>query len=760
MLTQEMAAFTDKDLDVPLSRPTDADQIFRPPADQYRRIQAVRLVFPVEDDHFWEDVDQYEAALAFTIQELVEDAKIRSVETLIYSTAEHVEYVIHADPVTLDGRSVGQTTVQSFANAATKPTRDKVATTVLEKFPESIGVESGTLNLGPLGRSAVATCRLTARKGIYPSGLGRKGYFPLKQVLLALRDADEPFVFQAITGINKHRPQVTARLATFGPDHAFDGNQGLAKIAEEGHTFDLARFYGPYGLSSNYNLLRGLYWETHYRKRTDGHVEFDATISYAKANQYTTKLEIEHTAERLADLIVGDVEFNGLRNGNPSYELAYKECNQIGRVGVDPAQLLLFAQFVPLLYDRDPWRRIPGRNEPQFSTAEIHREVNPAVQGIGVGTDTAPGIDESRVANDGTASHQALLKSLLRWCEEGGDRVEECDQDTSSMSDGKLYTDDGRIASLDLDVGCEIAPMEAEYAGAKPGNLLTNAHRAMVADQTAIFAFLTKADAETALENLSYPISERIDDEVLLYTLTGELLCEDGSIPIAEKGLTSRWFLDAEDTLRLEMGDTERATGPAEDDVGTFEYDGLRYRVVDGDHVIEDADGEIQNRYPTKSRLTDKWTLARRPCVPGAHSYLDHAIVLYYESEIETFHRLRPTPDWDTPDAEGKRKRYKGAVETFIERYLVEIEEAELLKDEFRDCGLAWYRNHSTRKAPDETEFGIAMPNEIPEKGRDGNRTKLLRDRTWIYSPGLQSYHMPGGDGYDEEAEKSSTSVH
>lgn len=752
MSTDKISAFTNKEKSRPAARTEDPMEEFRPPQNEQQLVNAIRFICPSEGHHFWSDTEQHSSIIQKTITELQSNPAVRHVELLCYPNPPYLEYVINAEPARLDGRSVGQAAVSSFSKDATGPSKNTLLRGFPDTIPDSLGIEIGNLDLSPLGRTPVNTCRLTAQEGIYSGGVSRQGYLPMREMLKSLKKLKEPFIYQSIVGFDQGKPQVTARLATFGPGNNYRGDKGLARITEEGHPYDLARFYEPFGCSSNYQLLDGLIWDTKYDKHPSGREEWNATITYSQANQYTTKSEVEMTAQTLRDIVVGDTEFNYLRSGNPSYHPVYNQKGRPGRIGVTEAQLLLFTEFVPLRYENNLWEDIPGRGLPIFLTSKIVQEAPGGGQSLGARVaETSIETKTTRsVANEGVTDHIELLRAVIRWLKEGGDQAVEFSQDTTSMPDGAVDTTNGRIDTLDLEVASDVCPVESEYSKGKPAKPLTNAHRALVADQMCLMVFNEKSHAETVLENLNYPVNENINtgterdssNGLLLYTLSNEVILDDGSKPLLEKDKESKWHLHREMlTLRSE-GDV-LMKGSAEEDVGTFDWNGLRYYKRDGSHLVVNDDGTVLKKYDEEKELVREWTILRMPFVPGAHTYLDHVIVLYYDEDTETCRRVHPQEDWDTPDSAGKRDRYRSAVTAHSNRYLAEEEGTELLKDEYFEECLEWYTTLSTRKAPNNRELGIAMPDHIEYKGRDGNQTQLLRDHHWVFPPGIRSPHLP-----------------
>ena len=724
---------------------TDNKVIFRPPDGHNSRVQAVRILLPHGRDQFSIFGNSIRGALPRTIKEVLGSPAGGQAELLIYSSEIGLEYILHVSPDTLDGRSFNQTTIDSFVDGVMSPAINKTVEAAERFFPEDIGIEVGTLNLDPVGMSAVSTCRLVLEKNQAVTAIGKQRYSPLQQMLELLKEANEPFLYQVLIDASNRTYNVSIRLANYNPKHTVTGRKGLAKVASQGHRRDIGMIFKPFNLHSNYQLPIDKYWKTSYPEKIGGSVGYDAVYSYHSQNAWRSRVEIRREAETLKDLVVGKIEHRALLNGNASYDMLYSDLDRFPRFQIAPAQLPLFTEFVPLNFDQNPWDLVQGRSAPTFSTEYIVSEVDPTIQGVGIGKKNAPGYSSTSVQNEGGITHGTVGKATTRWFTEQGDDIQKIEQEGDSVSDQELYPQDGMVVALDLEVDCDIVPVEIESSNSeKAANTLVNAARAYCNDQHAIFVYPNRSLAKRGLGHLSEPFRWTTDGETRLYNGTEPIRHTDGEILVCEGSVNSEWYISPDGELRLEVDGEERTCGNAGADVETFEYDCHYFSKKKDTRIVYTQRGETVAEYTTKAEFESEWTQLYRPHVPVDISYLHRVTVMYRDKDDGELYILEPNPDWDVSDDIGARKRYSGFVEQFVDTYTVEFEGGEILKPDFRERALTWYRACSMNKVPPESEFGRATPDYVEMKSRQNNRLDVLDNRTWIYPLGIVSPHLPG----------------
>lgn len=736
------------------------DVPFETPTHPYRREKALRIVLPGATTPSAALETPVTKPLVQTLLETVDRTKVATVELLVFPNRGALEYLLCVTPATVEatGRDAEQQTLADYDESFQRPVATALGRTAGNRLPNSIGLEQVDLDLGPLGMSAVPTCRLVIPENRHLAPGVNLMYQPLVRTLQALHTAREPYVYQLIVGRQKGKYLLTVRLATYDPTHNFTDSRGFHTHVTEGHDYDLGVTFADVNASSNFQLSSD-------GRRLVGPVTDDRSTLTYNVDFHGGNTLTETGTNALRTLVAGKIEHERLLQGTADYGDRYTDQDVYPRFRVTAPKVGLFATLAPAYYAQDPWATAPYRGPPSITTQEIIRKADGTPQGSGSGPTTGITTDPA-IQNKGSYTHLELEATSRRFIGEHGDTVVPVDQDTKSLPDDRLETTDGRIEMLDMNLD-EAVPMPVdddivnlEYGNtndSKPANTLTNAARAARNDRMVIFVFPTEQKARWAIRKLRKPFRETADHGLdpaavppgatgraatRLYNWTEPVRLADGSQPLLPPGCTkAKWWLTPDGRLRLDADDRTLAEGDATESVCTYTYDCDHYRQVDGDHVVERPDGERRATFATKQRLTDERTLVRLPHVPVELSYLERSIVMYQDgTELAV---VSPAPEWDVS---GHMDRYEGAITEFLGTYTAHVDGAELPKQAFRERFRQWYARQTDRKQPANNVFGQATPVDDDEdmKSRGGNTLDLFRDRTWIFPPGIESPDLPG----------------
>lgn len=779
---------------------TEQEVEFRPPVTPYHRKECLRIVLPGVDtpDARLEGVRR--VGLLQLINDVTSDRNVERVELLSFPTGGAQEYLLHATSATIgvSGKAASQSKLSEFNGMLQAPVRNRLESVANNRLPTKIGLERVDVDFSPLGRSAVPTCRLIVEDGREMTPSGTLNYHPVARTLVALEAAGEPHLYQVLVTDMNGGYRITVRLATYRPCYNIVSDREFASHVLHGHDWDLARMYEPANVTSNFRISTSEHWGLRDPREYDlPDSPLDEDLSEWGRVGYTLRRGWVDYKERgypreVRKLVIGKPEHERLLRGTNDHPELYKVLCGYPWFDVNGPQLGYFVELAPVYPDTNPWDRLHHRGAPALTTDTILRSAAGTEQAMGQGTIAAPPEPPDAVQNVGSADHRGTVSLVPEWFGELGDDVEPVEQTSDSVPDLWLYPTDGRIVALDYETESDAVHIEVEINNkSKPAKLLGNAARAIWHDREVVIVCNSEREARDAIAKLREPFRGSNDSgETWLYNGSVVTL-PDGTTPaIPGEHAKSRWWLSPDGDLRLtaaidrdvaseyevELGGVDYAdggdtvgttsattapdsdpdpseptiaTGPATDGTDTFEYACPRYRATDDGVVIETPGGERLAQYPSPSACKQEWSRVYWPHVPLRLSYLESAIVMYQDGE--ELEMVKPDPEWDVP---GHTDRYSGAVEEFVETYLVDVSGAELQKTEFRDRALRWYRRQTNRKAPNKTHFGRATP-DLETNSREDNRYVFFEDRTWRYPLGIVSPDVPGigGDSVLDAAE-------
>lgn len=740
MSTDDTPAATDAgrprgfELDRPPAHVFDSDTVFKKNSADRIISNVVRLIIPPQQFENIKTDQINKAALIQIIEDVQTKSNVKQTRCLMHASPIGFVINIAAKASGIDRRSTEQSTFSSFRKQVNAVPR-KALVEAAKEFTDYVGIETGTLDLSPLGMSRVPTSRLLLKEDRVPGYVEDIGYNPLEKLLTACQQGCEPVIYEFVCGGGKGGYQGSARFANYNPRYAVNGDLGFTKLIEEPNPIDPIHFYGPFNFTTNQNIDVSELWRTKYVRRIDGSTDYRASYNYVTKNQYRTAHHIRSEADRLRNLVVGKKENTGLMNGTPSnLTKEYKDLDLYGWFNFDPTQLNLFAQLVPLRLKYNPWKALEYRSAPVFHTDNIVRSVDAALQGPSTGTQYAP-VSKPNTQNEGSSDHRGLEVIIEVWFGENGDTISKVKQTTESLPDLVLITDDGTIVALGLDVGYKKVNVEAENKNkTKPATTLTNAERARADGRHVLFVYKSKSKAKTGQSHLYQPYRGKTEFGTWLYNDTDTVTCSDGRTP-AIKGpaatTTAEWEIDPLGRRQLSVaGEPYKVFGPDESpEEATYDY----YYRQDGDsHRIEKENGELVEEYTLTKSLKRSWTRLSEPHWPTDYQYGHDATIMHQRSDTasDQLVRFAGAPDWkhEYDRTTGKVDKLSVVMEHFLDERVVECGGQRLPYDEFQEQ----FRNYCVQwldiEPPHNSVIGRTLPKKLKEakKGGTDNRNPFF----------------------------------
>jgi len=740
-----------------------------PSKDKPQRRFAFRIRLPTIKDEFDTLPDYIRGCITQIIEEARKETSsgIKQFEVLQYPGPVGLELVLSIDPQRIDGRSTNQSTLEDFTSKIYLPGVNKITKAVQKYVPEECTVEIGTLDLSPLGTTAVNVSRLHLWSDHVSDPPGTKGGDALMTTFHTLREHSVAFLHQALfTPKNGGQYNATVRLATYPPQFVFSGREGFARIAERGHPFDLATTYKQHNFTSNFRGLTAPYWETEYTEKINGNSSYSASYTDEKVTPYTPKAQVRREANKVKDIVLGKSDYRHMLSANATWDTIHEdELNRYPRFSIPGTMIPQLTGLVRLRWKTNPWGVVPGREAPTFNTHEILQTYGSTTPNYGE-SDEFVNVPDETVENTGSPGHEAHVRSIIDAFTEGGDEIYEITQTTKSLPDIELHTETGEISTIPLTVDSSYVSVEAEHKNkTKASTTLVNAERAYAMGRHVIFVYNSRQGAKRGFNHLSQPynddLSDRSDGGVRLYTRTKPVRCPDDRIPVMKGSIETTWELFGRDRIVAHVDGIRIAAGAPGGDVGEFEWDTHFYQEVDGVHRVEDEDGTVIAEYNARETFTSEWTKISLPHIPICGNYLHFATVTY-RTEAGDIEVYTDTPEWDTPDSAGKMNRHRGCLNTFTDHLICEREDARISSGELQTWAQHYYTARSTHDAPPGSIIVQALPDEIKEtkKGGTNNRNPHYPGYDWVIPPEIDTPHRPGveealSDATDELAETS-----
>ncbi|MDL0140106.1 hypothetical protein PNP85_11385 [Halobacterium salinarum] len=726
-----------------------------------RRRNAIRLLLPRDPEALKNLPKAVRGILVLILDEVCGEPSIDQFEILMYNGPIGLEIILHPRPLTVDGRAMQQTRLDLFIDQVHSPALSKTVEAVKRHLPKRMDAEVGTLDLSPVGVSDVTTTRLFVTEDAKISHDGGLDISPLTAVFKSTQTYNIPFLYQVLLDKSKNTYNLSARLATYRPEHTYSGRRGLAKLAEQGHPLDLSRPFEAYNVTTNHKGMTHKHWNTEYTKRIDGRDQFTASYSYEQVSAYKPRSEVRREARKVKEIVLGKTEHRRLLNGNASWDpICKNSLNRYGRFEATPAQLKPFVEVVPLEWTTNPWKLLSGRSAPTFNTHEVITTSGMTAASLGEGTVNLPE-DTEGVANEGSVQHQSLGMFVTRTLTEGGDEAEEVEQTSESVPDCLLYPDDQYLQTLDCPVTSDIVNGEFESkTPSKPSKTLVNADRANVMDRHVLFVYENEKTARRGYKHLRSSFNKALETGLQPYNRTDLVRCPDGRVPIVEGDVSTTWQLAGTESLAASADGRVLASGPADTDVGTFDWDCRFYREVDGIHRVETEDGECIAEYRSNDAFTAEWTRVKQPHLPTTPDYLACSTIAYRDEEHNELRLYEPDESlraaWDQPDTEGKMDRHRNAMAAFCEERLIHDDNDDdgghVIYEGLQTAFQAWYDHRSEHEPPSNSVIGQVLPEDLKEAKTGGtdNTYKYFDGWRWAIPRDLDSPHHPDPDTIEE----------
>jgi len=704
------------------------------------RTNAIRLLLPRDPIQFDELPNDVRGLLVWICTDVCEENCIESLEVLMYPGPTGLEIILHPRPTYLDGRRDTQTKITDFTDKLYTQAVSKLKSAIKRRTPETVTAEIGHVDLSTLGISDVTTSRLYGLENAQQLHNGISTDEPLEVLFKSFRENHDPFVYQVIVQEDNSKLNIVVRLALYHPRDNYVGDRGFAKLATQGKPNDPARAFRKHNVVSNHEGMAQRYHKIRYQKRIDGNDAYEVRYNYDWANQYNPRSAIRQKADKIKTIVLGKKEHRRLLNGDTTGDLICKEeFNRYHRLNVFPSKLEQFVRIVDQRWETNPWLAIDGRSAPTFTPTETIEITG------GTDTKTTDITDATAptIANEGQTGHMKLDEFARTSFTEGGDTITKVEQTSETVPDNRIRTDDGNIQTLGIEVSSDVVAVETESKNVTKGsNTLKNAERAHAAGREVVFVY-EQTNVETGYNHLSETHKPKHDDGVILYNSTDPLETLDGRTLVCRNMKQVKYVLRGTEITAF-ADDRELASGDANEDLRSLEWDCHCFRKVDGNYRVETFDGELIEEYASKSAFLADWTIVRQPHIPLEPSYLHFATVAYRDSETAQLRLWDPAPSWETAD---KSETWKAGVQTFIDQYVVEREGGpELTYDELDETFSKWFEGHSQYPAPPRSVIGGYLPDELKDAktGASGNEYKYFKGYGWRISPSIESPHRQG----------------
>lgn len=575
-----------------------------------------------------------------------------------------------------------------------------------------LGYDVCDVDLAPLERTVRSTCRLVVARNPDLRPLAKRRPHPTEELLADLVADNLPYLLQTIVSTGGRADyELTQRLVVYSPADAIGLDADYADVMTGTRSrVDLSDYYGPKlpSITSNYDL--------------DDHRFFQIDRSGTGVTVEPRQDRDDISARRARRILEGKIEYHrmlaGMHSTNQDLQTLYQHRDYYTKIPVDSGALRGFLAFVPFEFDHSPWDRVLNVEQPRLITRP---EMPPPEPGSSATT-------ERTYVTQGGQGHRDLEDRVELYFEERGFAMHRPDTDTSASVPDFIVESD------------ETYFVECEYANeSQPANVLINAARAAYHDIPVLFFAENNAVAQSLLKILRDPVKAHTETGAKLYTRSNRLTLASGGRPVLPPDASeSHWYLHNDDpdaTARLELRADGRvlASGPVDESVAEWTYD-----------------TEV---FPSEKAVPDDRTQVHPPIVPTKLTYLADT-QLWYEVQTHEFVRMAKDEidlDWDVPDEAGKRKRYAGAFEGFLDQTTIPVEGAELLRDEVIEaCLTQYYEPQTDRKAPGRGTTGEAgralwKHAERKENNPEDQAGKIVKlaDCTWRFPRGVISPDLP-----------------
>jgi len=633
--------------------------------------------------------------------------------------------------------------VSTEENAADKAITGTVTNAIDDHCP-AVEYQLGTLGLGSLREIPVPTSRLLA---VQDQTLDRVTGAPsqgITQLLMKLINRQIPHVYQLLVkrGSNQSSAdyEIIARLAVYDEEYGIATDADLSEHLNirSSYSYDITTPFRDEITTSNFQLPI---------RRVNELAEEGTSQRYRINGQPIYQLDRPFPLEELATFREYDNLLAGSFNSDPRYKIHFSAYGNIPTHGATLDQL---AMIIPAYFEYSLWDRTAVTDGPQFHTEVIPSSAE-SRQRFGRQTPTASTTTQSPDPDQSTsAAHRALVNYIIKYLIQQGYTIVAVDQDTidCELSDPDPTTRSYFPGDSQPDIVAkkdgEIRVFEAEINDTNPAAYLKNLERAVHFDYSVVIVTEQDDDLTRKFDQANQPFNETATTRpatqgVRLYNFSEEAVKHDDTTYLLPKTTTeTEWYLNHEDELRLIVDGKTIAEGDPEDPLHTMSYQGPRCEQRGDEYVVKSASGEHLATYGSQSAVESDFTPIKLPFVPTQMTYFDR-IELRYKTGNNELKRYYNNPSWARKYRNKAGERHKTARNEFIETHTVKTDDKTLFIPEVREeYYYPWHAAQTQLDPPGQNWFSRDIRATFEASTKE-SRDRQLLNRTWLYTPGLDS---------------------
>ncbi len=597
------------------------------------------------------------------------------------------------------------------------------------QLSEAVSIRRCNLDLRPIGRKPLATCRLVLPTSHEPTRKQALDTRPVFSLWAALhRRLQTPFIYQVLLrkdGANEYLG--TVRLAVIDNQWAVGTEDGFFHFYNNlSDIVDLADYFKYAEFTSNFWMPLSEYYK------------FIGEL-FAKTLQTHSRVS-RYTARRARYTKTGAEEWGKLFRADMGYDNCIEQHLGYPKFPIRKRDLPHFLGFLAMPYAEDPWQNVRAR-EPPTETITGEARSTPDQDTQRSPTASREPVRQQRAgtsATEGSDEHQLNLRGVLKRLRQQGYVVVEIEQDGASIPDAIGWDQSGKLVWI-----------EYENTLSKPENVLKNAARAAVNDITVVFANQEKDNLKDIINVLAQPYQECTDRGAYLYNRSASVRTDAGHRLLLPEGASEvKWYACGETMAAYADGDC-LGDGSVDESISSIVTDCPHVEKTDGIYIVVASNGSELAHYETKAALTDEWTFLNPPHVPVGHHYLGRA--KFFHVTWGSLEQYDPDPLWgETTTGDGGRiDTYEQMAEEWFAKCTLEREDEYILISDAYQAFKRWARPQTSETLPSrKQEFGEAIEDlcEKRRKGAGGKQGKAIENRMLVYPPDTVSPALPDFD--------------
>jgi len=632
----------------------------------------------------------------------------------------------------------GEMAAESDTDDNTDKTLAGTVTNALEEHWPELDYKTGTLDLSPVAGLPVPTSRLLAVEDQTLDLSANAINGGAIELLTELIEAQIPHIYQVLierAGSRKKADYiVSVRLAVFDEEYGIATDADMAAHLNPRHNYDyrISKPFREQVMTSNFDLNI----EALKRLATS-----DQSNRYRLNGQPIYQLDTPVSLEELASFSEYSNLITGSFSADPRYE---RHFNRYARIPVHAGALDQLFQVIPAYPKYSFWDRTAVTNGPQFRPTHLPTSASTPQRY----EDTTPTPAPAQQRDHSTsAAHRGLVNSIVSYLLQQGYTILAVDQNTldADLDDPDPTTQSHFPGDSQPDIVAEkdgeIRVFEAEVNDSNPAAFLTNLERAAYFDYPVVVVTQESSDLEGKFKQASRPFNTEETAEpgqygVHLYNISEETITDgDKTFLLPDAATTSKAFLDHEATLSFVTNGTRYASGHANDPLAAILDGNAPYYHQDGDaYVVVHPSGETE-RYASQAAVTDTYTPVKLPFIPTQITYLDQTEFRYLTAD-EYLKRYYLNPTWARTYRNQPGNRHKASRTAFIHNHTTTVDGETLFIPDIRERHRPWHTAQTELDPPPENWFGRNISDDFKAADTD-SRDRELRDRTWLYPPGL-----------------------